>query len=40
MSVYLGESGAVEIRRQGEPVEVVLGYADVSAEFRRFFAGL
>ena len=36
MSVYLGESGAVEIRRQGEPVEVVLGYADVSAEFRRF----
>ena len=36
MSVYLGESGAVELRRQGEPVEVVLGAADVSAEHRRF----
>ena len=36
MSVYLGEAGAVEIRRQGEPVEVVLGIEDVFVAENRF----
>ena len=36
MSVYLGDAGAVEIRRQGEPVNVVLQAADVNVDERRF----
>lgn len=36
MSVYLGDAGAVEIRRTGEPVNVVLQAADVSVEESRF----
>ena len=36
MSVYLGDAGAVEIRRQGEPVNVVLEAADVNIEENRF----
>jgi len=35
MSVYLGDSGGVAIRRQGEPVEATLTTDDVSVEFRR-----
>lgn len=35
MSVYLGEIGAVEIRRTGEPVSFVLEPADVNTEARR-----
>lgn len=36
MSVYLGSAGAIEIRRQGEPVEVILQAADVNVEESRF----
>jgi len=36
MSVYLGNSGGIEIRRQGEPVDVDLLPQDVSVSERRF----
>jgi len=36
MSVYLGDNGSVEIRRQGEPVEVELLAQDVDVDNRRF----
>ena len=35
MSVYLGNEGGLAIRRQGEPVVVVLEVEDVSVEFQR-----
>ena len=36
MSVYLGDAGAVALRRQGEPIEVVLQANDVDADENRF----
>lgn len=36
MSVYLGDCGAVEIRREGEPVSVQLQAADVDTTEKRF----
>ena len=36
MSVYLGDAGAVALRRQGEPTEVVLQASDVDASENRF----
>lgn len=36
MSVYLGNAGGIEIRRQGEPIHVALQAADVDVDERRF----
>jgi len=36
MSVYLGNAGSIEIRRQGEPIQVTLQADDVNADQRRF----
>ena len=36
MSVYLGNAGGVEIRRQGEPIDVELQADDVNVDERRF----
>ena len=39
MSVYLGNVGGLEIRRQGEPIHVTLEKADVNVAERRFSFG-
>ena len=36
MSVYLGDSGCVQVRRQGEPYGCTLTAADVNTDQRRF----
>ena len=40
MSVYLGESGGIELLRRGEPVSCILQAADVNTDERRFSVDL